>query len=310
MLVQTVRSGLVEAIHPVEVVAVAPDGTVAAAMGDLGRRYFARSAVKPIQATVAAELGADLTSQQLAVGSSSHDAEPVHVAHVRRMLAEVGLGETDLACPPAWPSSASARQRVATAGHPRRRIFHNCSGKHSTMLRACVAQGWSTSTYTDPQHPLQQAISEAIAEASGEDPRPVGVDGCGAPSFRVTTLGLARVFARIAVEPRFAAAAEAMSRYPALTAGTNRPEPKIARALNAAVKGGAEGCLGVAVRGQLGVAAKADDGSFDAATVGMIAALRTLGLIPETAEHDLAGAERIPVRGGGREVGWIEAATP
>ncbi len=310
MLAQTVRSGLVESRHPVEVVAVAPDGTELARWGDLGRPYFARSAVKPIQATVVNELGAGLDRERLAVACASHDAEPVHVAYVRAMLAEVGLSEADLACPPAEPSGVAARRRAGRTGPAARSLFHNCSGKHAGMLRACVAQGWPTAGYTDPDHPLQQRILDEMAAATGEDPRPVGVDGCGAPTFRLTTSGLARAFARIAVEERFRPAVAAMTGYPALTAGTNRAEPKIARALNAAVKGGAEGCLGVAVLGRIGVAAKADDGSFDAATVGMIAALRALGLVPETVAHEIAGAEQLPVYGGGRQVGWIEAVAP
>jgi L-asparaginase II len=99
-----------------------------------------------------------------------------------------------------------------------------------------------------------------------------------------------------------------MAQYPALTSGTGRPELEIATALGAVVKGGAEGCIGIALRGRLGVAAKADDGSFSAAVVGVVAALAELGLVTE--HPALAAAARIPVLGGGRRVGWITAGLP
>ena len=311
MLVETVRSGLVESRHRVEVVAVGADGEVLAAWGGPERPYFARSAIKPIQTSVSARLGPSLTSQQLAVACASHVGEPVHLAVVRQMLAEVGLDESHLECPPDWPGHEAAARRLAAAGQREPlRVFHNCSGKHAAMLRACARQGWPTAGYSAPDHPLQQEIAAAVAAAVEDDVGPVGVDGCGVPSFRVTTTGLARAFAKVATDPALRHLAEAMHRYPALTSGTGRLEPRIALALHAAAKIGAEGCLGVALIGQMGLAAKADDGSKDAAVVGMIAALRALGLVPESARHDLLGAERVPVLGGGRRVGWMKATLP
>jgi len=309
VLARTVRSGVVETRHLGNVVAVDTDGSVIARWGEPDRIYFMRSAAKPIQATVSVEVGGPLQPEEMAVACASHRGEPIHVALVRRILAGAGLGEPALRCPPAFPGHPPSRDRVVAGGtRVPAPIFHNCSGKHAAMLRACVAAGWPLETYTHPEHPLQQRIIAAVAEAAGADVEPVGVDGCGVPAFQSTTESLARAYAAVATRDRYRAAAIAMHRFPALTSGTGRPEVAIARSTNGVVKGGAAGCLGVAIIGQVGVAAKADDGSFEAAAVGMVAGLVRLGYLPDTAAHGVAGVERIPVLGGGVPVGYLEPA--
>ena len=70
----------------------------------------------------------------------------------------------------------------------------NCSGKHAAMLATCVANGWPTATYLEPDHPLQIAVRETVTELTGDEVTATGVDGCGAPLFAVTLTGLARAF--------------------------------------------------------------------------------------------------------------------
>ncbi len=265
-----------------------------------------RSAAKPFQAYVSQANGADLVPEQLAVAAASHSAEPVHVAYVRAMLAEAGLDESMLACPADHPIGAAARDLSVARGRPGpRRILHNCSGKHAAMLRACAASRWPLDSYTDPDHPLQRANQELIEELTAEDPGPVGVDGCGVPTFRTSVEGLARAFARLASEARFRSVWTAMHRYAPLVAGTGRPEVAIANAVDAAAKGGAEGCIGVAIRDRLGVAAKADDGSGVAAAAGVVAALTDLGMIGPTNSFSTSRVGQPAVLGGGRPVGKL-----
>jgi L-asparaginase II len=286
---------------------VSTAGELVAAAGDVERRFFFRSAAKPFQAIASQEAGADLRPEQMAVACASHGGQPVHVAIVERMLSEVGLGEHHLRCPPAWPSSDAARDRlVASGARGPRPIWHNCSGKHAAMLRACVAQGWSTATYLDAEHPLQQRVYEMIETVAEETPGPVGVDQCGVPVHRVGTRGLARAYARLGTEPRLRAAWIAMHRFPPLTADAKYPAARIAVWLDAAAKHGAEGCLGVAIRDRLGVAVKSWDGSQRGVAVGMIDALRRLGLVPEFIDGFLEPVARPPVLGGGVVVGRVE----
>ena len=102
----------------------------------------------------------------------------------------------------------------------------NCSGKHAAMLATCVAAGWPTATYTDPAHPLQVALRQALEGLAGEQSAAVGVDGCGAPVFALSLAGLARAFQALVTgspgtpERRVA---DAMRAYPEWTSGTTRP---------------------------------------------------------------------------------------
>lgn len=293
---------MVESVHTGHVVVVDHAGDVIHSWGNPDAVFFQRSAAKPFQAAVSQRNGADLTPRQLAVAASSHSGEPVHVSIVSEMLAEAGLDEGHLLCPPDRAMGAAASRR----DQRRAPILHNCSGKHAAMLRACVASNWPLD-YTRVDHPLQVENFEYIAEVSGVDPGPVGVDGCGIPTLRTTTLGLARSFGRLATDPGLTDVAAAMHQYPFLTAGTDRPEPDLGVALNAAVKGGAKGCLGVAVLDQFGIGSKASDGSMEPAAIGAIEAIARLGLITPSVDDALSRHRHPVVRGGGRPVGRYEA---
>jgi L-asparaginase II len=309
VLARVIRNGLVEAVHDGAVAAVDTEGRLVASSGDLDRPFFLRSASKPFQATVSQESGARLSEQQMALACASHGGQAVHIAVVRVMLEEIGLDERALRCPPAWPFGEGSTERLVAAGHRHpRSIWHNCSGKHAAMLRACVASGWPIDGYLDPDHPLQQRIARTMHEVLGEDHGAVGVDGCGVPAFRGTVGTMAQAYASLAGTARFAPAWTAMHRMPAMTSDTAQPAAYIANWLDAAAKHGAEACLGVAVRHRLGVAVKVWDGYPRAVGVGMVAALDQLGVIPEPARAGLEPIARPPVLGGGQPQGVIEPA--
>ena len=307
MLLGVVRSGLVESRHPVSVVAVDSRGTIVFHSGaDQGTEFFLRSAAKPFQAAVSQRNGAGLAPEQLAVAAGSHGGQPVHVALVEEMLASAGLGPEHLLCPSSLPSSESAARRLAAAGEVEPGpLFHNCSGKHTAMLRACAVQGWPLA-YTDPSHPLQQEILAEVEVSTREPAGPIGVDGCGVPTFRGTVVGLARAFARLATDPALAPVAQAISRFTPLTGDGDRAETELARWCPAAVKGGAQGCVGVAWLGGLGVAAKCWTGESAPAAAAAALALRRLGIRSDHGWEMLAGVVRPMVTGGGRPVGHLE----
>jgi len=305
ILATVTRSGLVESIHRGAIAAIDVRGVVLVSGGDVDREFFVRSAAKPFQAIVSQELGADLVPEQMAVACGSHRGQPVHVALVRSMLDQAGLDESHLRCPPAWPAAPTARRRVVASGYKdQRRIWHNCSGKHAAMLRACVAQGWSLDDYLDPTHPLQQAIFDTMREVGGRHTGPVGVDGCGAPVFRGTVRSLATAFAHLS-EPRFSDAWVAMHRYPALTSDQGAPPAELATAFDAVAKEGAEGSLGMSLQEGIGLAVKAWDGSSRPTGPAMVAMLRRIGRAGYAVQLD--SVERPPVFGGGRQVGEIAA---
>jgi len=307
LLAEQIRSGLVETSHDGAVVVVGEDGAVLGAFGDIDRPFYLRSAAKPFQALVSQEAGARLTPLELAVVSSSHRGFPVHLAIVSSILAGAGLDEEALRCPPAWPINDAAMRLVARGGAVApRRLWHNCSGKHAGFLRACVASGWPTASYLEPDHPLQVRVRAVVAELSGHSPEPVGVDGCGAPVLRTTTLAMARLFGRLGAEERLSPVFTAMHRYPALIGANGQGDSAIATAAYAAAKGGAEGCIGIAFGSGLGVAAKCWDGSGEVAALAAVSALAQVGAIGGAVVTALEEVARPPVLGGGERVGIVE----
>jgi len=285
-----------------------PEGGLLARHGDIDRPFFIRSAAKPFQALVSQEAGAGLTPQELAIACSSHRGLPVHVAMVETILAGAGLDESALQCPPDWPISPVAARLVQRQGATGpRRLWHNCSGKHSGFLRACVAQGWPVDSYLDPNHPLQGRVVELVSEVGGLSVEPVGVDGCGAPVLRTTTRAMGLLFARLATEPRFTGIFTAMHTYPALIAANGEADTEIAVAIDAVAKGGAAGCLGVAVHRRMGVAVKSWDGLGSVAGTTAARALAMLDLLPPAAEAALEPILHPQVLGGGRPVGELES---
>jgi L-asparaginase II len=187
----------------------------------------------------------------------------------------------------------------------------NCSGKHAAMLATCVAAGWPTATYTDPEHPLQQEIRSTIARLAGEPVTATGVDGCGAPLIAISVAGLARAFrAVVLAEPGTAerAVADAMRAHPEWTSGTTRPERALMRAVpGLLVKSGAEGVEGFALADGRAGAFKMEDGAARGRVPVTVALLRRLGAetVPGADVAALAALAMVPVTGGGRIVGEV-----
>ena len=304
-LARTVRSGVVEAHHDGSAIAVDAEGEVLASFGDGTDHVFYRSAIKAFQATVSQRNGAALAPEQMALACASHGAHPVQLALVRSMLLDAGLDESNLRCPASRPTSPTAELALARAGAPgRRRIYHNCSGKHGGFLRACVESGWPTATYLDPEHPIQKQVMEMVGDVTGVPTDPVGVDGCGAPAPAGTVTGLARAFARLSVDRDLAESAAAMSAYPALTSDNLRPDGRLAAWWTGPLKRGAQGIIG-AGRAGIGLAVKSRSGSSTIAVVGLIALMRRLDLLADAALAALEDLAAPVVYGGGRPVGNI-----
>ena len=75
----------------------------------------------------------------------------MHVERALAMLAAPASTEDDLQCPSALPMNERQRRAVLAAGGGPRRIYMNCSGKHSGMLTACVARDWPTGGVSRPR---------------------------------------------------------------------------------------------------------------------------------------------------------------
>ncbi|MEO6461529.1 MAG: asparaginase [Candidatus Eisenbacteria bacterium] len=306
--VRVLRGGTLESEHAVEGVVVDQGGNVLAATERPDRVTFFRSSAKPFQLVPLVERGhADqlgLTDRHLALMAASHNGEPMHVEATLEILALAGARVEELECGFHFPEDAASAEFLRAADpSARTAAYNNCSGKHAGMVALARAEGWPVRGYTQPDHPVQQLLRQAIADLCGVDEAatPYAVDGCSASNPALSLLAMAHGFARLAAAgtgegapPRERALARiraAMVAHPDMVAGTGRFCTDFMRvtAGRMATKTGAEGLQLVAIPGRnLGVAVKVLDGSRRASAPALVGWLHALGLIDEAEVAALA----------------------
>lgn len=324
VLAEVTRGDLVEAVHLGHAVVVESRGHLLHRAGDPFHVTYMRSAAKPLQALPLVESGgADrlgLTDRELAVTCASHNGEPAHLEAVRSILSRLTLSEGWLAC--GLPRlGGPVAQALCREGRAPGVLHNNCSGKHAGLLALAATRGWPLLGYTHPDHPVQRAVLDAVAEVAGTPPAGIvaGVDGCTVPTFGLPLAAHALVYARLA-DPaaaglpaaRGAALARlraAMAAHPFQVAGSGRLCTDLATVTRGRLVGkvGAEGlyCVSVAGKGW-GIAVKAADGQQRGLYPAVVKILDDLGLLEAGERTALAGYHRPPVRHNrGAQVGEV-----
>lgn len=283
-LVHLRRGGMVEGVHHGSVVMLAPDGSVVFGAGDFETACYPRSAAKPMQAVAMTRLGLSLPVDLLALTTASHSGEPIHVSGAQRILEACALTEEDLGNPADHPFDATERAAWLASGHEPRRLAHNCSGKHASMLHTSVLRGWSLTDYLSLEHPLQREIAATIEALTGERIAHTAVDGCGSPLFAVSLRGLARAIGRIAAAPEDTPehrVAQAIRAHPEMVAGTRRDVTKLMRAVPGLIaKDGFEAVQVAGLPDGTAIAVKVSDGADRAWLPVTVAALARGGVDP------------------------------
>jgi L-asparaginase II len=298
------RSGFEESLFHGAAVALGPDGSIVASVGDANLPVYPRSALKPMQATAMTELGLTLPDELMAIVCASHDGCGVHTDAVQQVLTRFDLNESDLRNTPSHPYDAEARDAAIRAGEPATSLAQNCSGKHAGMLATCRINGWSIADYLEPGHELQLAITGSIV-THGAPVHHIGVDGCGAPTHVIGLVELARAFAEIARSST--GVARGMTAHPDLVAGERRDTTLWMRALPGLVaKDGADGVMAAALPDGRAFALKVAGGSDQARRAATTGAMRVLGVDVDKALAEVVAATRPIVRGHGHEVGSID----
>jgi L-asparaginase II len=314
-LVRVVRSGVEESVHLGHVAVCDADGRLIASAGDPSRLVFARSCMKPLQTAVSLAAIGDLrlSDREIAIMSSSHNAEPIHLGAVRALLKRAGLGPSALRTPPEWPLD---EQEMSRAQH-RNPQFHQCSGNHAGMLLACVRAAWDPTTYPRASHPLQRRVLRAVVRGTGVNDVVIGVDGCGVPVHGVPLASMATLYARLADADRMGPlaeqtdlAVEAMLAEPYLVGGRDRDDTALMQATgDVMAKEGAEALdCAVALSSGLGVAVKIADGGYRAAGPALLHALAQVDALDARQLSALGERLRPAVRGGAAPVGNLEPA--
>ncbi|MBA2294366.1 MAG: asparaginase [Actinobacteria bacterium] len=263
LVVEVSRGEVVEARHTVHAV-VLRDGRVELAVGDAGLETYLRSSAKPIQALPVVRARPDLDDEQVALCCASHRATDEQLAVVRRILADAPATEEELEC----------------GGEPTP-IEHNCSGKHAGFLALCRAEGWPSEGYRRLGHPCQQAILREVASLAEVEPAslPIGVDGCGVPTFALTLERAALAFGRLRECEGGDRVIRAMRAHPRLLLGRVSADARLIEVLPGWIaKGGAEGLFCASSDDGLALALKIEDGAFRPIASAVCHVLGLLGI--------------------------------
>jgi len=296
-LVHEYRGDTLDLIHYGHIAIVDEKSQIIYSAGDPCCTVFYRSASKPIQALPAIRYGLDreygLTEEETAIFAGSHAGEAFHIAVLENILLKANLSEDMFIMKPTTPFSVEANEQRITHGLPRRKLYHNCSGKHAALLLLQRRLGGKTEDYWKLESPAQQEVVDTIKTLAETDYVKYGVDGCGVPVFAVGLQHIAISFKNL-VRPgaihdaALAATVEnfvpLMHRYPLMISGTGRICSFLNHDPNIVAKGGANGVYGFALKNEgLGVAFKVTDGTERAWPLIIMDILRALGcLSPET----------------------------
>ncbi len=315
-LVEFRRSGLTESVHRGAIAVCTPHGRRTRGLGHPAMPTFMRSAAKPLQALPLITSGAaqrfGLTPAELAATCGSLNGEPFQIDTVTSILAKAGLGPELLDCGAAWPLHRETYKALQAAGEKPTALHNPCAGKHAAMLVLCAFHGWPTEDYLSNRHPVQKLILETVATLTGypKEQIGIGVDGCGAPVFRVPLVAMAGAYARLAAPDNtelapelIQAARELMAAclaHPEMIAGTGRICTRLMQAAPGLVlaKAGSEGSYALALPQQgLGVALNIEDGGLRALGPAVTQILHELGILDHAAlEGPLADLHRPQIK--------------
>jgi L-asparaginase II len=297
VLAEVIRSEVVESVHAGHIVLLNADGSIFFQKGDPTLNIYSRSSLKSIQASAMVRAGLDLEPRLLALVCASHAGSPMHQQGAQAILAKVGLDEHSLKCVLDRPLDDELRHTAEPT-----RLAMNCSGKHAGMLATCVVNGWPIDSYLDPAHPLQLAIKAEVEQMSGESVAGISIDGCGAPLFLFSLLGLARAIRNLTISTDAVHndVVQACREYPEMVSGDGRLATRMMRTIEGLfMKDGAEAVNVASLPDGRTLAIKISDGNARAMPAITSAALALFGI----------DAQEIPVNtlGAGLPVGIIRA---
>ena len=207
--------------------------------------------------------GLTVSDQELAIICASHSGSAAHIELVSNMLARRNISLDLLQNAPDKP--LGEKEKFAWGDKSSSQLAQNCSGKHAGMLITCKQNNWDIKSYLEQDHPLQIAIRSEIESLSGEKVAKATFDGCGAPLFAISLIGLARAISNLvkSKDELYQQIVSACTKYPELVAGDGRLTTRMMQAVPGLfMKEGAEGVQVCALRDGRVIAIKIIDGSW------------------------------------------------
>lgn len=294
VLAEYVRDGVVESEHRGFLAILKADGTILKSLGDIETKIYPRSTIKCAQASAMVRHGLKLEPRLLALAQSSHSGAAMHLDGVREILASVGLDESALQCALDRPLGDGERRAWGDAAPTR--IAMNCSGKHAAMLTTCVINNWPVDSYLDATHPLQVAIKGELETLASEKITLISTDGCGAPLFLLSVIGLARAIRSItiSIDPVHKSVMDAARAYPEMVGGVGRHNTEMMREVPGLfMKDGAEAVNVCSISDGRTFVFKVSDGSLRAFRTIVHACLKDFGIETSFTPEKVMGGPRL-----------------
>jgi L-asparaginase II len=294
VLAEYVRDGIVESEHRGLLVMLKADGTIFKSIGDIETKIYPRSTVKCAQASAMVRHGLNLEPRLLALAQSSHSGAAMHMDGAREILASVGLDESALQCALDRPLGDAERRTWGDAAPTR--IAMNCSGKHAAMIATCVINKWPVDSYLDAAHPLQVAIKTELETLASEKITVTSTDGCGAPLFLLSVIGLARAIRAITIsaDPIHKSVMDAARAFPEMVGGVGRHNTEMMQEVPGLfMKDGAEAVNVSSLSDGRTFVFKVSDGSLRAFRTIVHACLKDYGIDTKLEPEKVMGGPRV-----------------
>ncbi len=277
VLVEDYRGGILENIHMGVICGINEVGEVIYSVGDEKVVTFLRSAAKPFQAIPVIENGVveefGLTSKEAALFAASQRGEIYHMEALESILLKTGIPEEQFFCSSSYPLNEEPKADYHRIQGEKRKLYHNCSGKHVGFLALSKKLGYEIEGYWKLEHPVQQLSLDAMAEMADypKEEIGIGIDGCGFPVYAMPLQNIAQAYLKLAcpdliqnVVMREAAnkIAGYMNAHPEMIASHDFICSVLLADPNIVAKGGAKGVYGFGLKKErLSFALKVMDGS-------------------------------------------------
>jgi L-asparaginase II len=300
VLAKVTRGDLVESLHLGHLIVLNADRSTYLSKGSPELPIYPRSAIKSLQTAAMLKAGLRVEANELAIICASHSGSQNHIDLVTKMLTsrEISISELKNAV----DKPLGEKEKISWGDKPPSQLAQNCSGKHAGMLITCQQNGWDMKSYLDLNHPLQVTIKNEIEELAGEKVSATSVDGCGAPLFAISLIGLARSISNLVKsnEAAHKQIVSACTTYPELVAGEGRLTTRMMRAVPGLfMKEGAEGIEVCALSDGRAIAIKIIDGSWRPVAPIIMEIFKRWGVgMPD---------ESVKIYGGGSVIGEVIA---
>jgi L-asparaginase II len=189
-------------------IAIINDDSVVFSLGGVNGFIKFHSAAKPFQALRFLREDYEnpfrLSECERVMFASSHFGQDIHIDALESIMHKTGITEESLILPYSEPLGALANEYWRNSRVPKRKIFHQCSGKHLGYVVRAKEMGTNVNDYYLPDSPPQREALNTVGRFIGRAKIGTAPDNCGVPTYSVTLTEIASAYMKFVTEEPFA----------------------------------------------------------------------------------------------------------